>query len=116
MSLGYVEYPNGPNDHDGIRNYAQNLIEATKGWRYDLDRGNMQKILYYLGHQWIAFDRGLQTWRPVGLRKTTPRPVTNKIAPLVNNTISRLSMHKAPLTFRPEEDRKSTRLNSSHRL
>ena len=101
MASGYIEYPAGPTDHIGIRNYVQNLIETTKGWRYDLDRGNMQKILYYLGHQWVTYDRGLQTWRPVGLRKTTPRPVTNKIAPLVNSTISRLSMHKAPLTFRP---------------
>ena len=101
MSLGYIEYPNGPEDHNGIRNYVENLVEATKGWRFDLDRGNMQKILYYLGHQWVTYDRGMMTWRPVGLRKTTPRPVTNKIAPLVNNTISRLSSHKAPLTFRP---------------
>src|SRR3989304_8697481 len=101
LAGGYIEYPSGPDDHEGIKTYATNLIEATKGWRFDLDRGNMQKILYYLGHQWVTYDRSLATWRPIGLRKTTPRPVTNKIAPLVNDTSSRLAQHKAPLTFRP---------------
>lgn len=99
--VSFTEYPQGPKDHAGILLYSENLIDSTRGWRFDMDRGNMQKILYYLGHQWVTYDRGLMTWRPIGLTKTTPRPVTNKIAPLVNNTVSRLSQHRAPLTFRP---------------
>lgn len=96
-----VVYPDGPEDHEGIIRYMRNLVEAQSAWRQELNRNSMRNILYSTGNQWLTYDLGLQAWRPMGIRKSTPRPITNRIGPLVGNTVSRLIKNRPPLTYRP---------------
>lgn len=96
-----IGYPEGPEDSNGILTYLEHLAESSRGWKYEVDRTAMRNVLYTVGIQWITYDASLQSWRPMGIRKAVPRPVTNKVLPLLNNTIARLIKFRPPITYRP---------------
>lgn len=95
------KYPDGDQDFEGIREYAKDIIGANRYFRHEIERAALRNVLYYLGVQWIKYDPELRIWRPLGLKKTTPRPVTNKFAALANTTISSLIGYRVPITFGP---------------
>ena len=102
------KYPQGDQDFEGIREYARDIIGANRYFRHEIERAALRNVLFYLGVQWIKYDPELRIWRPLGLKKTTPRPVTNKFAALANTTVSSLVGYRVPITFGPssfdEED------------
>ena len=96
-----LEYPKGHKDHEGILRYTEVVMARGQGWRHRLESNAMSNILNYLGIHWLVYDEVLRAHRPLGLKRNTPRPTTNRIAPLVNTTTSRLVAFKPPITVRP---------------
>lgn len=92
-------YPDGPEDHDGIVAYTQRITETQSAHHHELERQALRNILYYLGYQWITYEQSQRLYRPMGLKKGVPRPVTNKIAPMVNTATSNLVAYRVPLTY-----------------
>ena len=93
--------PEGPDDHQGIINYSETIIDRNRAYRLDIERQALRNVLFYLGLQWIRFDPQLRTWRPLALKRTTPRPITNKLAAIVNHVCSQLQGFKPPITVGP---------------
>ena len=98
---GDFKYPNGVEDFEAIRQYADDVVGANRYFRHEIERAALRNILMYIGVQWIKYDPELRIWRPLGLKKSTPRPVTNKLAALANTTISTLVSYKVPITYGP---------------
>jgi len=97
-------YPQGPNDHDGILKYANSvgkLIPLISICRAVAQRN----ILYYAGYQWIKYDSGIRGYRPVAMKRTTPRPVTNKVPPAstkpspISSCIGPRHVHPSPTSL-----------------
>jgi len=107
-TLGDLTYPNGEQDYEGIKKYADAVLGSDRQFQQEVQRAALRNVLMYLGVQWITYDPRLRSWRPMGLKKNIPRPVTNKLASLANTTISTLVSYKVPITFGPasfdEED------------
>ena len=99
-----VKFPTGYNDHDALVEYARAARQKAKSFRYELERAALRNILYYLGIQWIRFDPTLRLFRPMALRKSTPRPVTNKFASIINSVASTLVGYKVPIKPQPQSD------------
>lgn len=99
-----LTYPNGPEDHAGLIKYADQVAALGRSYRLDIERQAYTNILYYLGKQWMTWDRGLRTLRPLALKKTTPRPVTNKVASIANSAVSRLVAYNPRITYSPVTD------------
>lgn len=98
---GEFRYPEGLEDHEHIKQYANTVIASNRYFRHEIERAALRNVLYFIGVQWIKYDPELRIWRPLGLRKATPRPVTNKLASLVNTTVSSLVSYRVPITFGP---------------
>ena len=91
-------YPTSYTDHDAIIAYKDSAISQAKAFRYEIERTGLRNVLYYLGIQWIRYDPTLRLWRPQALRKSTPRPVTNKFASIVwgsGNQIKQTALKQA---------------------
>lgn len=100
-SRGDFKYPEGLEDVQGIKAYAEDVAMADRYFRHEIERTALRNILYYLGVQWIRYDPQLRVWRPQGLKKTVPRPVTNRVAMLSNLAASTLVAYKVPVTYGP---------------
>ncbi len=98
-------YPDGPDDHEGIKKYNTGVSQLGNPWHRIRERNAYRNILYYRGDQWITYDQSLNTWRPSGrLKSGALKPVTNKVAPLVNQGVSNLVSYKPPITYTPSTD------------
>lgn len=98
---GTFKYPTDLTDNEGIKAYAADVIGSNRYFRHEIERAALRNVLFYLGVQWIKYDPTLRIWRPQGLKKATPRPVTNKLASLVNTTVSSLVSYRVPITYGP---------------
>ena len=98
---GTFRYPSDLDDHEAIRQYAGDVIGSNRYFRHEIERAALRNVLYFLGVQWIKYDPELRIWRPLGLKKATPRPVTNKLASLINTTVSSLVSYRVPITYGP---------------
>ena len=98
---GTFRYPEGVEDLEGIKQYAADVIGANRYFRHEIERAALRNVLFFLGVQWIKYDPTLRIWRPQGLKRSTPRPVTNKLASLVNTTVSSLVSYRVPITYGP---------------
>lgn len=101
---GELTYPNGLEDREGIQKYIEAIPEIGREHHRCVERDAYRNILYLLGQQWITWDRGFNTWRPLMLKKTTPRPVTNRVAAMYNQGVSNLISYKPPITANPSTD------------
>jgi hypothetical protein len=98
------EYPNGYQDIDGILRYAKDVGQANLTFWNAIERQAQENILMFIGGQlqWWTYSSNIRAWRPLGLSKDTPpRPVTNRIKPLINDLASKLVGFKPPLTWSP---------------
>lgn len=98
---GLIDFPNNVSDKKGILQFADSISDYASAYRFDEERLAMRNILFYIGLQWIRYDRYYRSYRPVALSKRTPRPVTNKYASIVNQVCSALIQHKPPITIGP---------------
>ena len=98
---GDFAYPQGPDDYEKIKQFTQDVIGSNRYFRHEIERAALRNVIFYLGIQWVTYDATLRIWRPMGLKKNTPRPVTNKLAALANTTASTLVAYKVPITFGP---------------
>ena len=98
---GDFQYPKSVDDFEAIKQYSDDVIGSNRYFRQEIERAALRNVLMYLGVQWIKYDPDLRVWRPLGLKKSTPRPVTNKLSALANTTISTLVSYKVPITYGP---------------
>ena len=98
---GSFTYPEGHEDFEKIKQFAADVLSANRFFRHEIERAALRNVLMYVGVQWIKYDPDIRIWRPLGLRTGTPRPVTNKLASLVNTTISGLVAANVAITFGP---------------
>lgn len=73
----------------------------SKAKRQKLARDWFRAELFYNGVQWITFDKGLKRWREIGLKKTTPTPVTNTYASYCDVFTSLLASVPIDVSYRP---------------
>lgn len=59
---------------------AKEFVTKCDQNRKSFDRMWFRSILYYLGNQWISWDRGSRRWRERKVKKWVPKPVTNRYA------------------------------------
>lgn len=100
-----LKYPEGPDDHEAILFYANQAHRAARSYRIEVERATQRNVLYFLGVQWIKYDHAIRLWRPIAVGKRTPRPMTNRVASLVNTAVSQLLSNKPPITYSPATDR-----------
>lgn len=91
-------------DHDAIRSLVERKMSEWSKGREAIMRASWGAILYYLGHQWIVFDRFSNRWRQAILRSGTPTPVTNVYASTLDAFISLLARVEPRLQFPPATD------------
>lgn len=96
--------PRGIEDHEGIVAYLNSLKSATSSFRQHLERNVAGNVLRYLGFQWIRYDQGLSTWRPLALKSSVPVPVTNRLAVATNGLVAAILGSTPPLGFHPASD------------
>ena len=96
-----ADLPTGYKDEAGMERYAEHLARIARSYRFDLEREAVRNVLFFLGMHWIKFDTRMQTWRPIALKRSTPRPVTNKFASIVEHICSSLEGFRPPLTVSP---------------
>src|SRR3990167_74081 len=101
---GELIYPNGPDDRDGIKAYIEALRSVGQSHHDYVARFAERNIHYILGNQWISLYRDLNRWRPMALKASTPRPVTNRVSALFNQGVSNLISFKPPITYAPQTD------------
>ena len=96
-----LNYPTGKGDTDGLIKFANELREVAPTYRLDVERSAMGNILFWLGLHWTKFDSASRIYRPIRLKRRTPRPVTNVFASIVASSASRLVAYKPPLSINP---------------
>jgi len=100
-------YPNGPDDHSGIIQYAKDIAQANRTFWHAVEMAAWRNILFFMGIQRLVYSSVAQFWRPLGLSKDTPRPVTNRVKPLINDLASKLIGFKPPITWGPGSDQEA---------
>ena len=100
MSMSLI-FPKNAGDKKGIVEYADRAMAIGKGYRMAIQRNGYRNVLYNHGIQWLTYDGSLNLYRPLGLSKTTPRPVTNRVASITNTAASSLVSYRVPITFAP---------------
>jgi len=100
-----LEYPKGLDDKDAILLYANTALRSARSYRIEIERAAQRNVLYYLGVQWIKYDQHIRFWRPIAVGKKTPRPVTNRVASLVNQSVANILNFKPPITYSPASDK-----------
>lgn len=67
--------------------------------RYIFERDMYRNVLYYVGNQWILYDKGQRAWRRRNLPGWFPRPITNKFAEKANDIVA--AIQKPTVSFVP---------------
>ena len=47
--------PKGPDDHQGIINYGETIIDRNRAYRLDIERQALRNVLFYLGLQYLHY-------------------------------------------------------------
>ena len=87
---GPLVYPVNKNDKDGIMKFAEETRMIGQNYREELERSAMGNILTYIGMHWIRYDSATRLWRPMILRRKTPRPFTNKFDTVLQQQIANI--------------------------
>ncbi len=76
------EEPQGkdPYDTTALVSEVKEFIEKCQQNRRPFDRNWFRSILYYLGNQWISWDKSNHRWKERKVKKWVPKPVTNRYA------------------------------------
>ena len=90
-----------PWSDDTLRSLILLKRSNSKAKRQKLARDWFRSELFYNGVQWITFDKGLKRWREIGLKKSTPTPVTNMFASYCDVFSSLLASVPIEVTYRP---------------
>lgn len=68
--------------------------------RQQFEREWFRNVLFYVGQQWIIYDRG--RWRPKNLPTWFPRAMTNKVSEKVNDFVTTLLQSgRVPINYLP---------------
>lgn len=90
-----------PFDDQLLLNLIKRCKTSGKAKRQKLARDWFRSELFYNGVQWVTFDAKLRRWRESGLKKTTPKPVTNKYASYSDLLSSLIASIPVEVTYRP---------------
>jgi hypothetical protein len=97
----YGSAPDAYADKDAIRSLMDRKYDEWKRGREPFLRAAYRNVLFYLGLQWIRWDRGMGRWRTAKLPHNTPTPVTNVFASTMDALISVFARIEPQLNFRP---------------
>lgn len=96
--------PANYDDHAGIRAYLETVETSDRQARDIREREALYHLLFYLGLQWVQWDRLIGTYRPQTLNPLAPKPVTNKFAVGINALVASTIGFNPPLGFHPATD------------
>src|SRR5262245_52935302 len=88
-------------DHATIVELVRSKRDDWSHGRESFLRAAWRNLLFYRGHQWIRWDRGLGRWRAARLPSSIPTPVTNVFASTMDALISVFARIEPTLNFRP---------------
>ena len=91
-------------DHEAIKALITRKREEYSPGREPFIRAAYRNILYWKGHQWIVWDRGLSRFRPARVPAQHPQPVTNKFKPTLKAIIAVFARIEPRLHWRPGTD------------
>ena len=91
-------------DHEAIKALITRKRDEYSQGRESFIRAAYRNILYYKGHQWVLWDRGLSRFRPARLPAKHPQPVTNMFKATLKAVISVFARIEPTLTYRPGSD------------
>lgn len=90
---------------DRIRELYERAVQRTQTERHQFERSWFRNILYYIGQQWISYDRSQRRWVPKrGMKKWIPRPVTNKFATHATAQIQVISAKPPNVSITPSTE------------
>lgn len=84
--------------------HAEKCLQTFKSAKAPLDRLWHMLVLFYRGEQWITYDTSISLIRRTNLRRTVPRPVTNKFAAICNSLIAELLQFDPRIVIAPQTD------------
>lgn len=101
-----VDFNNGPVDvklFDAV-NFVKTKSPEYTYLRYNFERNWYRNVLFYIGKQWISYDRRRRQWVKPQLPEWLPLPVTNKYAATCDAMASVLEQVKPQIIYAPSED------------
>ena len=94
--------PDPYQDHELIRKHIDRLLNIDKNQRMHFEREWFRNILFYVGQQWIIYEKG--QWRAKKMPKWFPRAQTNRFAEKANDITSALLQNPVPIQAVPATD------------
>lgn len=101
-----VDYNSGPapvEEFDAVH-FVKNKSPEYTYLRYNFERNWYRNVLFYIGKQWISYDRRRRQWVKPQLPEWLPLPVTNKYAATCDAMASVLEQVKPQIIYAPSED------------
>lgn len=93
-----------PYDTEALTTKVQEFLLQCDKTRWSFERLWFRSILYYLGNQWISWDKGARRWGEKKVRKWVPKPVTNRFASTVATICSAIQSTRVEPSIWPATD------------
>lgn len=91
-------------DYDFLRNRIDEFVADVSKTRWQFERGWFENFLFYIGNQWIVFDKNKRVFRERHMRKWVPRPYTNRFASTCDSIVGVLMQNKVNPSVWPSTD------------
>jgi len=91
-------------DYDFIRSKIDDFVADVSKTRWQFERGWFENFLFYIGNQWIVFDKNKRVFRERHMRKWVPRPYTNRFASTIDSIVGVLMQNKVNPSVWPATD------------
>lgn len=91
-------------DHAALLDRMRTVKKELGSQRWVFERGWFRNVLYYVGNQWITWDRSQRRWREKKIRRWVPKPVTNRFASTLNAVANALTANSTDVSFWPASD------------
>ena len=117
-----------PFDEQKLLNLFEGLKKEATEYRWIWEREWLRDLYYAIGRQWIFFSPTRREWVDKRLAKWVPRPVTNKMAEVIQTIRSNFASINLEVTVRPigasaksiaaaeVADKMSPLLNEEHKM
>lgn len=92
-----------PKDVDVV-NYIKRKNPEVTYLRYAFERNWFRNILFYIGKQWIKYDRRRRSWVKPAMPEWMPLPVTNRFASTVDAMMSVIQKVQTKVIYAPADD------------
>lgn len=94
----------GYENEEKIKSLVNSIRKGAQSQRWILERDWFRNVLFYLGNQWIIFDKTDRRWRERKLRPSVPKPMTNRYAATVDTILPVVTGQKPLISIGPATD------------